>query len=84
MEKTAKNFSTEVKLTSDEAKSICKLGQGNKCCAFLVMSPSGFECVRMRYPTSETIFGYLKKGTINAKGEGGWENCAWEEKNEVS
>lgn len=78
MEKIIGDWSTQVKLTDEEVKDICRLGQGEKCCAFLVMSSTGFECIRMSYPTNSTIFDRLKNGTMNAKGEGGWKGCAWE------
>lgn len=77
MEKIIGDFSTEVKLTGDEAKSICRVGQGSKCCAFLVCGANSFECIRMNYPANISIFSRLKKGTMNAKGEGGWKGCAW-------
>lgn len=78
MEKIIGDWSTEVKLSDDEAKTICGIGQGDKCCAFLTMSPTGFECIRLSYPANVTIFKRLEKGTMNAKGEGGWKGCAWE------
>ena len=79
MKKIVGDFSTLVKLEGEEMKDICKLGQGEDCCAFLVCSPSGFECIRMDYPTNSTIFSRLEKGEMTAKGRGGWEKCAWEE-----
>ena len=78
MEKIIGDSSTLVKMSIDEAEEICKLGKGKECCAFLVMSPIGFECCRMDYPNNSLIFSRLKEGTINAKGEGGWKSCAWE------
>lgn len=78
MEKIVGDWSTEVKLSADEAKDICRLGQGEECCAFLVMSPTGFECIRLSYPNNGIIFDRLEKGTMNAKGKGGWSGCAWE------
>ena len=77
MDKLIGDYSTLVKMTTDEAKDICKLGQGEECCAFLVMG-DGFECIRMCYPANGSIFTRLEKGTMNAKGEGEWEGCAWE------
>jgi hypothetical protein len=77
MKKVVGDFATEVTMTGDEAKSICRIGQGAQCCAFLVMSPTGFECIRMSYPSNSTIFNRLAQGTMNAKGEGGWAGCAW-------
>ena len=79
MKKIVGAWSTEVKLTDEEVKSICKLGQGPECCAFLVVGAKGFECIRMSYPANSSIFSRLEKGTMNAKGEGGWKGCAWEE-----
>jgi len=79
MEKVIHDSATEIKLSLEEAKDICRIGQGEKCCAFLVMAPGGFECIRMSYPMNGSIFSRLKEGTMNAKGEGGWEGCPWEE-----
>ena len=78
MEKIVGDSSTEVKLSGEEANDICRIGQGEKCCAFLVMATGGFECIRMSYPVNSSIFDRLEKGTMNAKGEGGWKGCAWE------
>jgi hypothetical protein len=78
MEKIIGDFGTEVRMTGDEVKEICKLGKGAECCAFLVCGSNGFECIRMSYPNNSTIFARLEAGTMNAKGEGGWAGCAWE------
>lgn len=80
MKKIISNFSTEVELSAKEAKEICNLGKGDKCCAFLVCGANGFECIRMSYPQNSSIFMRLEKGTMNAKGEGGGKGCAWEGK----
>jgi len=77
MEKIIKDFSTTIKLSFEEAKNICKLGQGEKCCAFLVMTSKGFECIRMDYPTNTSIFTRLEEGKMNAKGTGCWKGCPW-------
>lgn len=78
MEKIIHDWTTEVRMTGDEAKEICRLGQGEPCCAFLVVGGNGFECIRMSYPANGPIFKRLEEGTMNAKGRGGWEGCAWE------
>jgi len=78
MEKIVRDFSTTIKLTPEEAKNICRIEQGDKCCAFLVMSSTGFECIRMDYPTNSTIFTRLEEGKMTAKGRGGWKGCPWE------
>ena len=78
MEKIIGDWSTEVKMTGDEAKDICNLGKGDECCAFLVVGGDGFECVKFSYPSNGSIHKRLMEGTMNAKGEGEWEGCAWE------
>jgi len=77
MKKIIGDFTTEILMENDEPETICRLGQGDKCCAFLVMSPDGFECIRMSYPNNFSIFTRLKNGTMNARGEGGWDGCPW-------
>ena len=77
MEKNIGDWSTTVIMTDEEAKTICKLGQGSECCAFLAMGAK-VECIRLAYPTNTSIFTRLEEGTMNAKGEGGWKGCAWE------
>jgi hypothetical protein len=79
MEKIIGDFSTEVKITAEEAKDICLLGAGEHCCAFLVCGSNGFECIRMSFPTNMAIFDRLEKDDMNAKGTGGQVGCAWEE-----
>ena len=79
MEKIVGDWSTEVRLSAGEAKEICRLGQGEKCCAFLTAGGNGFECIRMSYPANSSIFKRLEEGTINAKGKGRWARCPWEE-----
>jgi len=78
MQEVTKDFSTILKLSPEEAKNICRLGQGEKCCAFLVATSKGFECIRMDYPANTTIFTRLEEGKMNAKGTGGWKGCPWE------
>jgi len=77
MEKIVGDWSTTFTMTVEEAKKCCKLGQGSECCAFLVMGAK-FECIRLAYPSSATIFKRLEEGTMVAQGEGGWKGCAWE------
>jgi len=52
----------------------CKLGQLEKCCAFLACGENGFECL-LNTPLEKTIRQRLEQGTMNAKGEGMWEEC---------
>ena len=78
MKKVIGDFSTEIIMEADEPASICNLGKGSECCAFLVCGANGFECIRMSYPRNGSIFKRLDEGTMNAKGIGGWEGCPWE------
>lgn len=82
MEKIIHDCTTEIRLTGDEAKSICRLGKMSECCAFLIIGGDGFECIRMSYPMNGSIFKRLKEGTMNAKGEGEWAGCPWGPKEE--
>jgi hypothetical protein len=31
---------------NDHVRNVCKLGQGNVCCRYLVISAKGFECMK--------------------------------------
>jgi hypothetical protein len=31
---------------NEQVKNVCKIGQGNACCRYLVIGAQGFECVR--------------------------------------
>ena len=77
MKKIVGDWNTTIILEGDEPEKICKLGQGEDCCAFLVGSGRGFECIRMDYPNNTSIFDRLDKGTMNAKGRGEWKGCPW-------
>lgn len=77
MKKIVGDFTTEILLSKEEAVSICNLGKGSECCAFLVCGTDGFECIRMSYPRNSSIFNRLDEGTMNAKGRGEWAGCPW-------
>lgn len=75
MKKHVGAFNTILYLTDKEAKKICRLGKGEKCCPWLVVSKKGFECYRMNYPANTSIHDRVDKGTMNAKGK----ECDWYE-----
>lgn len=77
MKKIESHFTTLVELTTKEAKEVCRVGQLEKCCAFLTMAPTGWQCVK-RDSIAAVIEQRLESGTMKAKGMGGWEGCAWE------
>ena len=78
MEKIIHDFATEVKLSGDEVKEICRVGKGEECCAFITVGVNGFECIKMSYPMNSSIHSRLEDGTMHAKGQGGWKDCPWE------
>lgn len=78
MKKIIGDFSTEVIMEGDEPTTICRLGKGSECCAFLVVGAEGFKCIRLAYPSNSSIFSRLESGKMVANGEGGWAGCAWE------
>jgi len=61
MKRIVEEWSTSVILEGSEPERICRLGQGSKCCAFLCVSPIGFQCLRMDYPANGPIFTRLEK-----------------------
>lgn len=72
------HWGTCVRMSGEEAKEICKLGQGKDHCAFLAVDGGGFNCVRMDSTTSSFIFYKLREDAMNAQGQGGWKGCYWE------
>ena len=52
-------------------KDVCKIGQGNDCCRYLVMAPTGFECAKLDLSLKLTLDQRVRIGSMNAKGD----NC---------
>lgn len=73
----------EVKISSEAARSICKLGMGEECCAFLMLSGTGWSCAKAVPQLNKLILKRLVDGTMVAKGEGDWEGCLWAENEKV-
>ena len=72
-----------VELTDSEALSVCRVGKGSECCAYIVMAKKKFECMRMVADKAVSLKGVplseqIKRGTMSSKGLGGWEGCVWE------
>ncbi len=67
-----------IKISDSDVKEVCRIGQGEKCCAYLVVGGKGFECVKNC--DGGVISARLKAGTMRAKSKGGWKGCHWEEK----
>ena len=68
MDAEVRDSSTTLFPSDDELKQICRLGEGGNCCPFLVAGKR-FECWRMNYPASGTIWTRIDAGTMNAKGK---------------
>lgn len=66
----------------DHVTYICKLGQGEKTCAFLTAGGEGMECAKGT-PFEEMIRDRLLKDSFTAKGDNcsGAKDKPWEEQN---
>jgi hypothetical protein len=58
-------------VTDEQAKNLCKMGQGDTCCAFLVAGRNGFACAKGTDMAGHIHY-RLAEGTMNAKGN----NCS--------
>ena len=36
----------DINSINDHVRNVCKIGQGNVCCRYLVLSGQGFECMK--------------------------------------
>lgn len=55
---------------SEHVLNVCKIGQGNKCCRYLVMGTEGFECAKgtsLQVHLDERVY----NNTMTAQGD----NC---------
>lgn len=73
-----------IKISDIDAGKVCRLGQGERCCAYLVLG-KGFECIKENADTVKNFYGItlsaqIKAGTMAAKGEGDWDDCLYKEK----
>ena len=63
-----------IPVSDEDAKSICKMGQGADCCIWLVMGTEGFECLYYSRDvpslTGETLKERWEKGLTVAKRDG--------------
>jgi len=62
------DFHTEVFLSKNEVLELCKPGEGNNTCIWLVVGPKGLECTYLNKPIS--LLERWKKGLTNAKRDG--------------
>lgn len=54
----------------DHVKNVCKLGQGNACCRYLVIGANGLECMK-KTEMKEYLDSRVKSETMIARGD----NC---------
>jgi len=55
---------------NEHIKNVCKIGQGNECCRYLVMGGRGFECAK-HTSLATTLDLRVETETIVARGD----NC---------
>jgi hypothetical protein len=55
----------------------CKLGQGSKCCRYLIAGPNGFECAKQHIGMKNYLDMRVAADDMNAKGD----NCIGREPN---
>lgn len=71
-----------VGLSKEEATTVCHIGEGAKCCAFLAVGSKGLECLKMT-SVRPAIAARLKAGTMAARGTGGGVGCKHEDKSDA-
>lgn len=52
MEVEVHDSHTEISLTGDEVKELCKPGQGKETCVWVMVGADGFECAFYNRPTA--------------------------------
>jgi|688.fasta_scaffold38826_9 hypothetical protein len=52
-------------------ESVCKVGQGAKCCKYLIMAMNGWECMKADPADKKLIDDFYSDSTHNANGD----NC---------
>lgn len=72
----------KMRLTNDQAKENCKVGQGEVCCIFLTMGVKGWECAKSDKAVKDTLTKKWLAGTTNAKGTGRGDDCPFKLLNE--
>lgn len=55
---------------SEHVKNVCKIGQGNDCCRYLILGTEGFECAK-HTELAILLNSRVMAGTIVARGN----NC---------
>jgi len=58
-------------IKDEQVKTLCKMGKGEQCCSFLVMSGDGFSCAK-KTDLAGHIYYRRSLGTMTAQGD----NCS--------
>ena len=64
-------------LQIEQPEKTCRLGQGKKCCSYLVLGPKGFECAKGDPVLFSAISHKIEAGAMQAKGLGAWPECSF-------
>lgn len=64
-------------ISSDYVRDTCRLGEGEDCCAYLMMGSGGFECAKDN-GFADAIRARLEDGQLGAQGDHceGWDRRA--------
>jgi hypothetical protein len=54
---------------NEHVKDICKVGQGRKCCRYLLAGAEGFECAKLT-EIKPVIDKKVRAGTFTSRGRG--------------
>lgn len=63
-------------MVNKHIKNVCKIGQGDSCCRYLIITPTGFECLKLS-DMKDYIDSRVAMETMVAKSD----NCEGKNKN---
>ena len=55
---------------NEHVKNVCKIGQGNICCRYLVVGPKGLECMKNIVEMKEHLDEKVEAKLMVARGDG--------------
>jgi hypothetical protein len=64
------DFYSNIYPTDEEVISECKIGDGPNTCIFLVMAPTGWECVAQDFRQNMQLIARAESGAMVAKRQG--------------
>ena len=60
-------------LSKDQMDNVCKMGQGNACCRYIISSPDGILCGKDDPGTKMTLDNRVEKMTAQGDNCEGWD-----------